>query len=122
MHDAHIVRAALVDAIRGCGKSRETIADEMSALSGVEITVRRLDGFTAESREDLRFPMELARAFCVVTGDTNLLRSVVAGLGLQLINAVEWDLLNLGREYLKQKRATEKARLLEQRLSGVEEL
>jgi hypothetical protein len=120
MNDAHVVRAALVEAIRTCGKSRETLADLMSALTATPITVTRLNAFTAESREDRRFPLELARAFCIATGDFSLLRSVAERSGLRLINETEWDLLNLGREYLKQKRASDKANVIEQRLSGVD--
>lgn len=122
MNDAHVVRAALVETIRACGKSRETLAGEMSALTGAEITVTRINGFTAESREDRRFPLELLRAFCTATGDFNLLRSVAERSGFRLINDVEWELLNLGREYLKQKRASEKADTIEQRLSRIENL
>lgn len=120
MNDAGIVRAALVEAIRSCGKSREQLADEISKLTGTEVTVRRLNAFTAESREDYRFPSELARAFCEATGDYSLLQRLAELAGFRLITPTEYDLLRLGREYLKQKRANEAVALIERSLAGMD--
>jgi len=120
MYDAALVRLALIEAIRKSDKSRETIADEMSSLSGTQVTVRRINAFTAESREDYRFPLELTRAFCVATSDFTLLRRVAEMAGFRLIDVVEADLLELGRESLRQKRASENIALLEKRLQGVD--
>lgn len=120
MNDAAVVRGVLVDSIRRCGKSREQIADAMSYFTGSEITVRRLNGFTAESADDYRFPAELDRAFCMATSDFRLLRCRVELAGYRVIDATEAELLDLGREYLRQKRACEKVALLEKRLQGIE--
>jgi hypothetical protein len=120
MNDASLVRAALIEGIRKCGKSREIIADEMSALTGTEVTVRRLNAFTAKSREDYRWPAELDRAFCTVTGSWDLLRRRVELSGFRLITESEAELLELGRQYLRRKRANEEAELLEKRLAGME--
>ncbi len=120
MNDASVVRSALVEAIRVCGKSRELLADEMTSLTGTQVTARRINAFTAESREDYRFPMELARAFCVATHDFTLLRRIAEMAGFRLIDATEADLLELGREMLRQERATEKAALLKKRLQGLD--
>ena|ERR1039457_1439761 len=120
LNDASVVRAALVDAIRKCGKSRETLAEEMSHLTGTEVTVRRLNAFTAESREDYRFPAELARAFCTATGSYALLRNQIEMAGFRVVTETEFELLRLGREYLRQKRANENVALIEKRLAGVE--
>ena len=120
MNDAAVVRSVLIESIRGSGKSRETLADEMSSLTGTEITVRRINGFTADSRDDYRFPLELARAFCVATHDFTLLRRIAEMAGFNLIDAAGIDLLELGTEFLRQKRASEKVAALEARLRGVE--
>jgi len=120
LNDASVVRAALVDAIRKCGKSRETLAEEMSRLTGTEVTVRRLNAFTAESREDYRFPAELARAFCAATGSYALLRNQIEMAGFRVVTETEFELLKLGREYLRQKRANENVALIEKRLQGVD--
>lgn len=120
LNDSGVVRAALVEAIRRCGKSRELLADEMSMLTGTEITVRRINAFTAESREDYRFPSELARAFCVATRDFTLMRRQAELAGFHLVSETEYELLQLGREYLHQKRASSQVEMLEKRLAGVD--
>lgn len=120
LNDAALIRATVTEAIRKSGKTRETIAEDMSRLTGTEVTVRRLNAFTAESREDYRFPSELIRAFCIATGNDGLLRNLAQLAGFHLVNETDFQLLQLGREYLKQKRANEKVALLEKGLSGVE--
>jgi hypothetical protein len=120
MNDATAVRSALVESIRRSGKSRETLADEMSSLTGTKVTTRRINAFSAESREDYRFPLELLRAFCFATGDFSLLCRIAELLGLRVIDSTEVDLLELGREMLRQKRSAEKAAMLERRLQGVD--
>jgi hypothetical protein len=120
MNDSAVIRAALIEAIRKCGKSREDLADEMTALSGTEVTVRRLNAYTAESREDYRFPLELVRAFCAATGDFTLLAKIAELSGSKLIGSAEIDLMHLGAEYLRQKRAITALAELENRLGGLE--
>jgi hypothetical protein len=120
MNDAKVVRAALIESIWKSGKSRETIAEQMSILTGTEVTVRRLNAFTAESREDYRWPAELDRAFCTVTGCHELIRCRAELAGFRMITVEESELLELGREYLRQKRANDKVQMLEKRLQGVE--
>lgn len=120
LNDGSTVRGILIQAIKDCGKSRAQIADEMSFLAGREITERMLNGFTAESREDYRWPAELDRAFCYVTGDNRLLRCRAELAGYRVITESEADLLELGRQYLIRQRASEQVELLEKRLAGIE--
>jgi hypothetical protein len=122
MNDSDLVRGVLAQAIRQCGKSRAQIAEEISFLSSREITEISLNKFTAESRTDYRWPAELDRAFCQATGDDTLLCCRAELAGYKMINATDAELLELGREYLKQKRANEKVAALEMRLRGVENL
>jgi hypothetical protein len=120
MDDSGLVRKVLIESIRKCGKSRTQIAEEISFLAGRKITEISLNKYTAESRSDYRWPAELDRAFCHATGDNALLRCRAELSGYRLIQANEIELLELGREYLRQKRANERVQLLEKRLSGVE--
>lgn len=117
LNDASRVRETLARSIKHCGKSREQIAESMSRLCGYSITVTMLNAFTAESRDDRRFPLELLRAFCIATGDSSLLVAIVHALNLELITETESNVLALGREYLRQKRATETMRSLEEQLA-----
>jgi hypothetical protein len=120
MNDACLVRSVLVESMRVCSKSRAQIADEMSYLTGTPITERMLNGFAAESREDHKFPAELDRAFCFVVGDDRLLTCRAEAFGLHVIDDTGWELLELGREYLRQKRSASAVASLEKHLAGVE--
>jgi len=120
LNDSAIIRAVLVEAIRKSGKSRESIVDAMSLYTGTEITVRKLNGFTAESAEEYRFPAELDRAFCKATSDDTLLRCRAELAGYRVISAVETELLELGRQYLKLRRASDEIALIEKSLQGVD--
>jgi hypothetical protein len=118
LNDGRLIREVLTEVIRTCGKSRTQIAEEMSYLTGQEVTERRLNGFTAESKEDFRWPAELDRAFCTVTGDTRLLTCRVELHGLHVINDDEMELLELGRAFLKRTQSEDQIALLQRRLHG----
>jgi hypothetical protein len=120
MNDGALIRGVLVEAIRHSSKSRPQIADEMTRLVGREITERALNAYTAESKEDHRWPAELTRAFCSATGDDRLLRVLSEAAGLRVINDAESHLLELGRNYLGRARAERAIAALEQRLEGSE--
>jgi hypothetical protein len=114
------VRSLVTKIIRDCAKSREQIADEMSFLIGSRITVRMLNSYTSGAAEQHRWPMQFTRAFCHVVQDWSVLRCIVERSGFHLISSAEYELLSLGREYLRQKRATAQIDLLEKRLRGME--
>jgi hypothetical protein len=118
-NDCFVIRAILVDAIKQSGKTRVAIAEEMTLLVGRQITERMLNAFTAESKEDSRWPAELDRAFCEVTGDARLLACRIEQAGLHVITDDEKYLLELGRQFLIRNQADEQIALLERRLRGV---
>lgn len=120
LDDGALVRSVLIKAIKKSKKSRAQLVEDISRLSGRKLTEIALNKFTAESRSDYRWPAELDRAFCAATGDIKLLICRVELAGLHVINEEEFELLKLGREYLKQKRAAQQVQALESRLQGVE--
>lgn len=67
------LHSAIREAIRQAPKSRETIAEEMTALSGLQVTVHQVNNWTAESHPH-RIPAELLPAFCRATGSIEPLR------------------------------------------------
>ncbi|QNI34513.1 hypothetical protein H7849_11820 [Alloacidobacterium dinghuense] len=119
-NDDSLVRESIAHAIKGCSKSREQIADEMTLLLGVRVTERMLNSFTADANQLHRWPAAWDRAFCQATGDDALLVCRVQRAGLHVITPTEYELLELGREYLRQKRAAQEVERLEKRLSGVD--
>jgi hypothetical protein len=110
----------VTDSIKACAKSREQIVEEMTVLLGDRVTVRMLNSYTSEAQEQHRWPMQFTRAFCYVVEDWSLLQCVVERSGFLLITQDEAALLELGAEYLRQKRANERLQMLEKRLGGLE--
>lgn len=90
------IREALSEILRRCPKSRHLIAAEMSELTGEEITKTRLDSWTAESREDHRFPAQYLPALAYVTGDASLLRELARSVDLMVIESREMLIHQLG--------------------------
>jgi hypothetical protein len=122
MNDEGLVRAIVTGCIRKSSKSRGQISEEMSRLTGSTVTVRMLNSYTSEAAEQHRWPSQYTRAFCYVVEDWSLLRCIVERAGFHMITQAESDLLALGREFLRQKRAGEKMASIEAGLRGVDEL
>lgn len=118
LNDDLLVRETITESIKLSGKSREQIADEMTRTLGLQVTARMISSFTAESKELHRWPGAWDRAFCSAVNDNRLLFCLVEKAGFRVIDEAEGDLLELGREYLKQKRANDQVALLEKRLQG----
>jgi hypothetical protein len=120
LNDDTLVRGIVTESIKRCQKSREQVADEMQRLLGVTVTARMITSFTSESKELHRWPGAWDRAFCIATGDFRLLRCRAEAAGFKVITEIEAELLELGRQYLRRKRADEEAAMLEKRLAGME--
>lgn len=61
-------REAISEALKRCPRSRWEVAGRMSELTGQEITKSMLDSWTAESKEQHRFPAIFLPAFCEAAG------------------------------------------------------
>ena len=120
LNDAGLVRKVIVAAMHKCPLSRAEIADRMAYFTGTEVTERMLNAFAAESREDHRFPSQLERAFCAAVGDNTLLTCLAELAGLHFIDETGLALMELGREFLRQKRAAENLNAIETKLRGVD--
>lgn len=120
LNDDRLIRATISSTIRACTRSRDQIADAMSLLLDTRVTAKMLNSYSSEAMQPNRFPAAWVRAFCKATGDDALLRCCATAAGLVFIEEEEKALLELGREYLRQKRAAEKVKELESKLAGVE--
>lgn len=67
--------------IRNAPKSRETIADEMSEMTGDHITVAMINNWTAESHPH-RMPGEWIPAFCLATCDNSMIEIQAEAAGV----------------------------------------
>jgi hypothetical protein len=111
------LRLLIATVLKSHRKSRAQIADEMTALLGVRVTDQMLNCYTAESKEKHRFPAAFLPALCKATADTRLIAALADKIGMRLITAEEVQLLELGRNYLKQKQAAEEVSRLESSLT-----
>jgi hypothetical protein len=75
------LHVAIREAIKQAPKSRETIAEEMTALSGLQVSVHQVNNWTAESHPH-RIPAELLPAFCKATGSIEPLRLLAEAAGV----------------------------------------
>lgn len=77
----HQLVAALKSALRHAGKSRETIADEMTLYTGEDITVDMINTWVAQSKKKHRFPLEYLPAFRRATENLDALNVVSQACG-----------------------------------------
>jgi len=92
-----VVRAIISDALKRCPLSRYEAAAKMSDILGVEITKSQLDSWSAESKENHRFPLVYTGAFCHATGDKTLARYIAQLCDGYFIEGREALQLELGR-------------------------
>lgn len=118
--DDSLVRSLVSAAIKSSGKKREAIAAEMSTLIGRPITAAMLNSFSAGSKEGHRWPLSWTRAFCAVTSDWQLFSQLLGRSQMRVISLPEQQLLDLGRNYLRQKRAAAELSRLEHVIKGSE--
>lgn len=91
------VSEALKDALKNCGLSREIVAEEMSRLTGDQISVNHLNNWTSESKNGWRMPLEYAAALTAVTGDVGVVKAALEGTGLHVLDNEEAAIYELGR-------------------------
>jgi hypothetical protein len=90
----------------------------MTYLLGRSVTEKMLNAFTAESRDDRRWPAEFDRAFCEATGDNSLLLDRARRAGLIVIDEEQLKLLEIGRAYVERQRAVAEFDRLEREMNG----
>ena len=73
--------ATVKKAIKEAPKSRETLADEMTELSGAEISVHMINSWCADSHPH-RLPAEFIPALVTATGNTEPLRIMNEATGI----------------------------------------
>ena len=73
--------AAGKNALKNACKSREAVADEMSNLTGMDITVNMLNSWFSDAHPH-RLPAEFLPAFCEATGTTEPIRMLGESINL----------------------------------------
>lgn len=91
------VKEGLTSAMKSTVFKRYEIAGRMSEYIGTEITDSMLNSWTAESKEGHRFPLEYLPAFCLASGNFEVLDMIARACGCKLIRSEETALLELAR-------------------------
>jgi hypothetical protein len=91
------IREALRTALRDCGLSREVVAEEVSRLTGDNVSVHHINNWTAESKDGWRLPLECVAALTIVTGDPGIIRAALDGTGMTVLNQEETAVYELGK-------------------------
>lgn len=108
------MREALTVALASCPLSREEVAGEMARLTGEAVSVNHINNWCSEAKREWRFPMELATAFCLITGDFGLISSILDGTGHGIADEGTMALAEYGQILVEErKRASKKRELLE---------
>lgn len=88
---------ALKSALSNCDLGRETVADELSRLTGDKISVNHLNNWTAESKNGWRLPLEYVAALSLITCDKGIIKAALDNSGLMVLDSDEVDYYELGK-------------------------
>ena len=107
-------REAISDAIRQCPRSRWEVAARMSELTNTDITKTMLDSWTAESKEQHRFPAIYLPAFCEAVGNSDALKILGRLVGVFVLPGPEALRAEIQRleEEIGRKQADKRKRLV----------
>ena len=99
------LRNLVTQAIRGCPKSREQVADELSIRLGQRVSIHMLNDFSSQAKKSARFPGSFIEPFCAIAGDDRLQRLVMGPRLRRLVEFAEHELARecLGRELLRKQ-------------------
>jgi hypothetical protein len=111
----HVLSAA----ISASGRSRYEIAGRMSELTGQDITKSMLDSWTADSKQDWRFPFEFAAAFEAACVSTCLQELLGRKRGSRILVGQDALLAEWGRVQMAKADLAEKEKALKQRMVRV---
>jgi len=114
-------RESISKALKKCPLSRYQVAARMSELIGCDITKSMLDSWTAESKENHRFPAIFLPAFCEATGQTeplNILARPVKVFVLPSAEALRSEIHKLEEEIVSKKNEKKKRLMFLKEIEG----
>ncbi|MDD3310978.1 hypothetical protein [Pseudodesulfovibrio sp.] len=110
------VQDALTDGLKACGLSREVVAEELSRLTGHDISVHTLNNWAAPSKEDRPTPLQFLAALIEITGSPALAEAALRGTGYKLLTPDQVPLYELGRITAEDKARAKRKRELWDRI------
>lgn len=110
------VKEALRQALARCGLSREVVADELTRLTGEDISLHTINNWVAPGKDDRCVPLEYAGALAVITGDSGFVQVAVEAAGILVLNAEQAPYYELGRITAEDRARAQKRRAIMERL------
>jgi len=114
-------REAVSAVLKRCPLSRYQVAARMSELIGQDITKSMLDSWTAESKENHRFPAIFLPAFCEATGSSDPLKLLSSLVGVFMLpgpEALRAEIRRIEEEIMKKQQEKKKRLLFLQEIEG----
>lgn len=107
------LRFLISEVLKATSLSRYEITARMSELLGKTVTKEMIDSWSAESKENHRFPLAYLPAFTLATGDTRILRELAELCNGHFIESEDALRLELGRVKEEKRALTKKERTIE---------
>jgi len=111
------VKDALKAALQRCGLSREVVADELSRLTGEQISIHQINNWIAPTKDDRCIPLEYAGALATITGDIQFLQVAVEATGILVLNKDQAPYYELGRITAEDRVRAKKRKNILERIS-----
>lgn len=107
-------RECISECLKSCPLSRYQVAARMAELTGQDITKSMLDSWTAESKEQHRFPAIFLPAFCEAVGSREPIRQLGQPIGAFVLPGPEALRAEIKRieEEIAKKQCEKKKRLM----------
>jgi hypothetical protein len=114
------IKNLISESLKKCPYSRHGIVVRMSEITGKEITYHALNSWTAESKDQHRFPAEFLSAFCQATGDYSILKLIANAAGGYFIEGKEAIYTRLGRIQAEESRLQKEKQEIQKQLQRIE--
>ncbi len=112
------LRSLISEALKASPYSRYEVAARMSELLGKSISKEQMDSWSAESKENHRFPLVYLPAFTVSTGDSRIMRELAELCNGHFIESEDALRLELGRIEEAKRELVKKERTIKGFLDG----
>lgn len=101
------VQDALNASLKECGLSRDVIAEELSRLTGHDISVHTLNNWAAPSKEDRPTPLQFLASLIEITGNPALAEAALKGTGYKLLTPDQVPYYEIGLLEAEKKQQAE---------------
>jgi len=106
------VKDGLNRSLKECGLSREIIADELSRLTGHDISVHQINNWAAPSKEDRPTPLHFLAALTKITGNAALAEAALDGTGYKLLTPDQVVFYEIGKDEVEKRKQAKKRKEL----------